>query len=146
MSRSIGIKEPETNEAAETLEVSQAEYDEMRKRGFDDDEILPPGIHKFRRVNRDKIAVEDDVKPANIKVQITMKVDLDVLDHFKNRAAQPNAAPYQTQINAELRKVMKHDIADEKAEIDETAKRLLDDDEFIEMVSKKIKEKDLVSS
>lgn len=74
-----------------------------------------------------------------------MQHDFDVLEHFKKRAASPNAAPYQAQINAELRKVMEHDLIEEGAEIDETAKRLLDDDEFIEMVSKKIKEKDLVS-
>ena len=41
----------------------------------------------------------------NTKVRITMYVDLDVLNYFKARAAEAYQ-PYQTQINAELRKVM----------------------------------------
>jgi uncharacterized protein (DUF4415 family) len=40
----------------------------------------------------------------NTKVKITMYVDLDVLEYFKTRAAA--GQPYQTQINAELRKIM----------------------------------------
>jgi uncharacterized protein (DUF4415 family) len=144
MSRSIGINDPETDEATGTFEVSQPDYDEMRKLGFEDGEILPVGTHKFRRVSRDRIATEDDLQPGNIKVQITMKVDLDVLDHFKERAAKPNAAPYQTQINAELRDIMDRDIARERSEIDETAKRLLSDDEFIDMLSKRLKEKEAI--
>ena len=44
--------------------------------------------------------------PKNCKVKITTYLDSDVLEYFKERAEEPNAAPYQTQINNELRKVM----------------------------------------
>lgn len=44
----------------------------------------------------------------NCKVKITMYIDANILEYFKNRAEQPNAAPYQTQINSELRKVTKN--------------------------------------
>jgi len=44
--------------------------------------------------------------PKNCKVKITTYLDADVLEYFRKRAERPNAAPYQTQINNELRKVM----------------------------------------
>ena len=50
---------------------------------------------------------EETKEAANAKVQITMKIDLDVLNYFKERASEPNSAPYQTQINNELRAIMK---------------------------------------
>ena len=40
------------------------------------------------------------------KGHITMKIDLDVLNYLKERASEPNSAPYQTQINNELRAIM----------------------------------------
>ena len=45
-------------------------------------------------------ATTDDSKS---KVKISLYLDLDILNYFKKRAEKPNAAPYQTQINAELR-------------------------------------------
>ncbi len=42
----------------------------------------------------------------NIKVRTNIHLDLDVINFFKERAKAPGALPYQTQINAELRKVM----------------------------------------
>lgn len=75
-----------------------------------------------------------------------MKVDLDVLNHFKARSKTPNAAPYQTQINAELRAFMERDPAKEKTKIDNTAKKLLEDDDFLTAVSEKLKEKELLAA
>ena len=42
----------------------------------------------------------------NIKVRVNMYLDLDVIEFFKKRAAEPGAPPYQTQINAELRRIV----------------------------------------
>jgi hypothetical protein len=39
---------------------------------------------------------------------------------------------------------MDRDTARERSEIDETAKRLLNDDEFIDMLSKRLKEKEAI--
>lgn len=47
--------------------------------------------------------------PRNTKIRVTIYLDSDVLKYFKERADQPNAAPYQTQINQELRAVMERD-------------------------------------
>jgi hypothetical protein len=38
-----------------------------------------------------------------------MYLDGEVLEYFAPRAVQPHAAPYQTQINKELRAIMAHD-------------------------------------
>ena len=52
-------------------------------------------------------------EPHNIKVRTNIHLDLDVINFFKERAKQPGALPYQTQINAELRKVMEGRQAEE---------------------------------
>jgi len=40
------------------------------------------------------------------KLRINIMLDEDIVEYFKRRAARPNAAPYQTQINQALRKVI----------------------------------------
>jgi uncharacterized protein (DUF4415 family) len=40
------------------------------------------------------------------KVRINIMLDEDIIEYFKQRAALPNAAPYQTQINQALREVI----------------------------------------
>ena len=45
-----------------------------------------------------------EVPNKNIrKVRINIMLDDDIIEYFKQRAALPNAAPYQTQINQALR-------------------------------------------
>jgi uncharacterized protein (DUF4415 family) len=62
--------------------------------------------HGLRRIPRRHVTQAGEVKLSDCKVRVTMYLDADVLEYFKDRAARPNAAPYQTQINAELRRVM----------------------------------------
>ena len=93
------------------LEMTQEKYDEMKARGIDEDAIPSVGKHVFRRRTR-------KIDPREAKIKMTMFIDYDVLQHFKNRADSPNAAPYQTQINQELRAVMERDLADEKENLD----------------------------
>jgi uncharacterized protein (DUF4415 family) len=45
----------------------------------------------------------DAMEPRNIKVRVSIYLDLDVLDFFKALAKDAGALPYQTQINAALR-------------------------------------------
>jgi|GEM_PF-2518136 len=40
------------------------------------------------------------------KVRINIMLDEDIIEYFKQRATQPNAAPYQTQINRVLRELV----------------------------------------
>lgn len=72
--------------------------------------------------------------PKNCKVKITIYLDADVLDYFKKRAEQPNAAPYQTQINNELRKVMENGPADVKT----VERDILNDKKFLKALKTKL--------
>jgi len=92
--------------------VRKEDYRKGKHKGFREDEILKPGTYRFRRGSfaelhesqRDE--VREAMKPHNVKVGVYIKLDLDILDFFKSRAGKRGAAPYQTQINAELRRVM----------------------------------------
>ena len=65
--------------------------------------------HGYKRIPRRHLTQPGEVKLSDCKVRVTMYVDADVLEYFKARAAQTNAAPYQTQINNELRAVMERE-------------------------------------
>jgi len=78
-----------------------------------------------------------DPETARVKVQISIKLDQDVLEFFKQRAAEPNAAPYQTQINSELRSIMERRGQTAKPSNGSFAV-LLDDQDFIAAVAKKV--------
>jgi hypothetical protein len=62
---------------------------------------MRPGKHKFR--NAVRFAKPQDIEKRNIKMTVSIRLDGDIVDFFKTCAAAPNAAPYQTQINAALR-------------------------------------------
>ncbi len=48
---------------------------------------------------------EVPAKPVR-KARINILLDEDIIEYFKQRAALPNAAPYQTQINQALREIV----------------------------------------
>ena len=120
------------------LEVSKETYAEMKAKGIDEVAILKPGKHVFKRVSPEKVFSRKDSK-----TRINICVDSDILQHFRKRAESANSAPYQTQINNELRAIMERDLTQEKTEIDATAKKLLEDDYFLKALSEKLKEKEL---
>jgi uncharacterized protein (DUF4415 family) len=66
------------------------------------------------------------------KVKVTIYLDADVLEYFKGRAGLPNAAPYQTQINSELRAVM------ELNDKGTPYMSLVDNDRFIAAVAERL--------
>jgi uncharacterized protein (DUF4415 family) len=88
------------------LVVTEKDYDEMKASGINDESLLSVGTYDLRR--RTKFATKKDLANSNTKVQITIKLDLDVLNYFKKRASGDNSAPYQTQINSELRRIMEN--------------------------------------
>ena len=114
------------------LEMSQEKYDEMKARGIDEEAIPSVGRHIFRRRTR-------KINPCEAKIKMTMFIDGDVLQHFKKRAENPNAAPYQTQINQELRAVMQRDLAQDEENLDAVAERLVNNPNFINAVSDRLK-------
>lgn len=84
---------------------------------------------------------EENLTSSNHKTQITIKIDLDVLNYFKERASEPNAAPYQTQINNELRAVMenngKEKVKNKKEKDDFDG--LLSNKKFLKALAKEVK-------
>ena len=73
--------------------------------------------------------------PKNAKkVKVSIYLDSDVVEHFRRRAEQPNAAPYQTQINNELRKVMENGSSETAA----VERDLLNDKKFLKALKKKL--------
>ena len=92
--------------------------------------------HGLKRIPRRHPAPQGGVPLSECKVRITMFVDADVLEHFKERAKQPDAAPYQTQMNNELRRAMKREVAARPS--DATAKLLADDPVFISEIAARV--------
>lgn len=120
------------NSEERILEVTQEEYDEAMAKGWTEDDILPPGKHVFRRRTR-------KINPREAKIKMTMFIDYDVLQHFKKRAESPNSAPYQTQINQELRAAMQRDLAEEEANLDAVAEKLANNPAFLNAISERLK-------
>lgn len=119
---------PKTKEKEIVYEMTQKEYDEGLAKGWDADDMLSVGKHTFRR---SKWA--DKIKKAG-KVKITIYLDGDVVEYFRSRSDQPNAAPYQTQINNELRKVMEGETSNELRSADD----ILNNTKFLKALKKKL--------
>ena len=114
------------------LEVTQEQYDEAMAKGWTEDDILPVGKHVFRRRTQ-------PINPRESKIKMTMFIDYDVMQHFKKRAESPNSAPYQTQINQELRAAMERDLAEETENLDAVVEKLANNPKFINAVSERLK-------
>lgn len=110
------------------FEMTQEEYDKGLAKGWDANDMLPVGTHKFRRSQW-----AEKLKKSK-KVKVSIYLDGEVLDYFKDRAEQPNAAPYQTQINNELRKVMESGANEASLTGDE----MLNDKKFLKALKKKL--------
>ncbi len=114
------------------LETTQEQYDKMKSRGIDEDAIPSVGKHVFRRRSR-------KIEPREAKIKMTMFIDGDILQHFKNRAESPNSAPYQTQINQELRAAMERDLLEESDNLNAVVEKLANNQNFINAVSERLK-------
>ena len=87
-----------------TLTISKRDYEREIASGVAPEDAMKPGKHHFRRATR--FARTEDIEKRNIKMTVSIRLDGDIVDFFKSRAAGPNAAPYQTQINTALREYM----------------------------------------
>jgi uncharacterized protein (DUF4415 family) len=108
--------------------VTEEDYKADLASGLSEDEVLKPGTYKVRRS-----PWAEKLKNAG-KVKITIYLDGDVVEHFRQRAEQPNAAPYQTQINNELRKVMESESSNAVRGADD----ILNNKKFLKALKKKL--------
>jgi uncharacterized protein (DUF4415 family) len=122
-----------------TFEVTPEGYARDQAAGLAKDETLKPGRNTGARGGFQKrhpnFRPGVDNALANCKVKVTMYLDADVLEHFKSRAAGPQAAPYQTQINAELRAIMERERA---AQPEDAYRILLEDEQFLAALAAKL--------
>jgi len=130
------------------IDVTEEQYQAMQAEGIDEEALLEPGRHKFVRGLFKKM--HPDYEPKKTKVRISIYLDADVLAWFRARAEEPNAAPYQTQINNELRALMEREMADKvsargakgakaaKSVVDYAV--LLDDSQFIAAITERVRQ------
>jgi uncharacterized protein (DUF4415 family) len=75
--------------------------------GIPDDERFPEHFRVLRKDEMHRVRPEAVTDDRYTKVRISICLDLDILNHFKARAAA-TGTPYQTQINAALRDILEH--------------------------------------
>lgn len=96
--------------AINIVDISEEEYQADLGRGLQEDEVLEPGRHRFKRGGfLTRHGLHSEQTNGDAKVRILVNLDVDVLNYFRQRAARPNAASYQTQINNILREVMERE-------------------------------------
>ncbi len=111
-----------------TFTVTEEEYKTELAEGLTEDEVMKPGTYKVR-----KSPWAAKLKNSK-RIKVSIYLEDEVLTYFRQRAEQPNAAPYQTQINSELRKIMEADSLG-KTSLD---KSILDDTEFLKALKEKL--------
>ena len=123
------MNKPETN-STKTFEVeyTEADLEELRQEGYSEDELPKLGLHTFSRARHITPRKEQ-------KIKITMYLDADILDFFKEQAKEPNASPYQTQINNELRAVMERKTSNDEV----VTLSMLENPAFISALAEKLK-------
>jgi len=118
---------PKNKEKEFVYEMTQEEYNEGLAKGWDADDMLSVGKHTFRRSRF-------ITKQKDSKTKISLYIDSDILEYFRRRAESPHAAPYQTQINNELRRVMESDSPDAAS----LEKDILNNEEFLRALKEKL--------
>lgn len=118
---------PKNKEKEAVYEMTQEEYDEGSAKGWNADDMLSVGKHKFRRSGWAE-------KMKGSKTKVSIYLDNSVIEYFRERAEQPNAAPYQTQINNELRKIVESG-PNETATVEQG---ILSDKKFLKALKKKL--------
>lgn len=116
------------------LEVTEEDYQKGLLKGWTDDDMLPVGKHKFRRVSPERLAKKKDLHPSNTKVEFQMKLDLDVLKHFQSQTENEETKALQLLLNEKLRAVMESEL-----KLKEVENILLNDKDFIAALAEEIK-------
>ncbi len=99
------------------------------------EEELDEQLDKMKRLPRGSFKAKPNAtKPENCKVKISLYLDGDVLEYFRKRAEPPHAAPYQTQINNELRRIMENDSTNAAS----LENDILNNEEFLRALKEKL--------
>ena len=85
------------------IEVTEGDYRREVKSGVNESQALKPGRHVFRRGGFKARHPDFDGKNMTVKVQVNIRLDRDIVEHFKERAKSTDSAKYETEINNALR-------------------------------------------
>lgn len=97
---------------------------------------LDTRLDKMKRLPRGSFKAKSNAtKLENCKVKISMYLDADIVEYFRKRADAPDAAPYQTQINNELRRIMENDSTGATESLE---KDILNNEEFLRALKEKL--------
>lgn len=88
------------------IEVAEGDYRREVKRGVKEEHALKPGRHVFRRGGFKTRHPSFDSNNAAVKVQVSIRLDRDILEYFKKRAKSVDAAKYENEINNALRSLI----------------------------------------
>ena len=88
------------------IEVTEDDYRREVKSGVNESHALKPGRHVFRRGGFKARHPDFDAKNAAVKVQVSIRLDLDIVERFKGRAKSTDAPKYETEINNALRSLI----------------------------------------
>jgi len=96
---------------------------------------LDSQLDKMKRLPRGSFkAKKGATNLKNCKVKISLYIDAYILEYFRARAEKEHAAPYQTQINNELRRVMEND----SREAQSVENDILNNEEFLRALKEKL--------
>ena len=88
------------------IEVTEDDYRREVKSGVNGSHALKPGRHVFRRGGFKTRHPDFDGKNMTVKVQVNIRLDRDIVEHFKERAKSTHTAKYETEINNALRSLV----------------------------------------
>jgi uncharacterized protein (DUF4415 family) len=111
------------------VEYTEADVEEMRQAGYSEEELPSVGKHTFRRARHITPRREQ-------KLKVTILLDADVIDFYKEQAAKLGNLPYQTQINQELRKAMENT---KKPASEVVTVEMLENPQFLANLASKLK-------
>jgi len=111
-----------------TFTVTEEDYKAELAEGLTEDEVMKPGTYKVRKSPW-------SAKLKNSKrIKVSIYLEEEVIQYFRKRAESPDSAPYQTQINNELRKIMEND----SRETESIENDILNNEEFLRALKEKL--------
>lgn len=82
---------------------------------------------------------KNNTKAKKDRERISIHLDLDILEFFRERANQPNTPAYQRQINNELRQIVDANKQASKNGLSAIESSILENEVFIKMLKEKMK-------
>ncbi len=108
------MKIERTSPAEGYIEVTEEEYREQLAAGRAADEAFQPGRHRYIRGGFRKHHPDFDSATVKVTVEVTLSLDYEVLEYFKQQAQLLQADSYQAPMAQVLRSAMEGGAASRK--------------------------------